>query len=205
MPMDEYGRAARLYDPIVGPALRSIHLDMLNTLLNARPRSIVDLCCGTGQFTGMATQARIDTTGVDLSPAMLDVARTKRTGVQFIHADAAALPFQDSTFDGAVVSFALHEKPTSLAVSILREARRIVHPGGLIVVADYRTPAPRSSPWTGLSIQLIERLAGKQHYQYFKQYMSGGGTYALFRQAGMSVELAGIHLNGWAGIFVAIS
>lgn len=203
--MDEYGRAAQLYDPIVGPALRSIHLDMLVPLLKAGTRSAADLCCGTGQFTGLAVKSGINTIGVDLSPAMLDVARTKRTGIQFIHADAAALPFHEGAFDGAAISFALHEKPISLAVDILRETRRIVRPGGQIVVADYRAPAPRSSPWTGLNIRLVERLAGKNHYRYFKRYMSGGGAHALFRQAGMSVELAGIHLNGWAGIFVAIS
>lgn len=199
--MDEYGFAARLYDPLVGPALRPIHSAIVDALSLARVDSMADLCCGTGMLAEIAASSGINAIGVDISRTMLNVARGKRPNATFIHGDATNLPFPDHTFDAATISFALHEKPLALGASIVAEARRIVCPGGSIVIADYLAPPPGSAIWTGWIIRMVERIAGKEHYRLFRRYMETGSMNGFFQHIGINGRLIGSPLNGWAGIY----
>ncbi|BDQ38166.1 methyltransferase type 11 [Pseudodesulfovibrio nedwellii] len=199
--MDEYGCTARLYDPIVGPALRPIHTAIVDALLLAKVDCMVDLCCGTGMLAGIAASSGINTTGVDISRTMLDVARKKRPNATFIHGDATNLSFPDNTFNAATISFALHEKPQVLGVAIVTEARRVVRPGGCLIIADYLAPPADSAVWTGWIIRLVERIAGKEHHQLFHEYMAAGCMNEFFRHIGINGRLIRNNLNGWAGIY----
>lgn len=201
--MDEYGRFAFLYDPLISPLLRPIHRDMLDLLANNNCKTIVDLCCGTGILAGMATRRGMTATGIDLSPAMLARARNRRH-THFVEADATTLPLPDNTFDGAAVSFALHEKPQTIALEILSEANRIVRPGGNIVIGDYRLPEPGTARGLGYMIALVERMAGKEHHTHFRRYMNIGGTDGFLRLAGLSGECTSTHMSGWAGVYAVM-
>lgn len=198
--MDEYGRFALVYDLFVTPVLRSIHREVLSRLVCGGCASVADLCCGTGALTGMVERNGMTATGVDISPAMLGVAVRKHPA-RFIRADSAALPFRDGSYDGAAISFSLHEKTGDTARDVLFEARRIVRPGGLIVVADYRVPGLGWGRWTGRMIEAVERVAGKEHYTLFRRYMDKGGTDGFLRTAGLPGRCERIFLNGWAGVY----
>lgn len=200
--MDEYGRIARLYDPLVGPALLPIHRAMAG-LAGAPGSSLLDLCCGTGTLAGLGARLGLTVTGVDLSPHMLAVARAKRPGPAYLLADASALPLPDNRFDAVAVSFALHEKPFATAAAILAEARRVVRDGGRILVADYRSSGPDRGWLTGRVVRLVERLAGENHHACFRRYMEAGGADALFAHAGLSGRLEHTFLHGWAGLYTA--
>lgn len=81
----------------------------------------------------------IELTGIDLSPAMLAVAR-QRAGqlgraVDLREADALALPFPDASFDTVVCTFSLCAIPDAHAA--VREMTRVVRPGGLLLLADH--------------------------------------------------------------------
>jgi len=203
--MDEYGCAARLYDPLVGPALRPIHTAIVSALLTAEVESMADLCCGTGMLAGIAASSGINATGVDISQTMLNVARKKRPNATFIHGDATALSFPDNTFEAATISFALHEKPQTLGLTILAEACRVVRPEGFILITDYRVPSPGTAMWTGWVIRLVERIAGREHHRLFREFMANGCMEGFFRSAGINGRLIGKHLNGWAGIYLVES
>ena len=200
--MDEYGRIASLYDPLVGRPLRPIHRVMAKRLAETS-RTVLDLCCGTGLLAGQALGRGLAVTGVDLSPHMLAVARAKRPGAQYILADASALPLPDNGFGGAAISFALHEKPLSTARAILAEARRVVRPDGFILVADYLPPGPGQSWLTGRVIRLVERLAGRDHHARFLEYMENGGALPLLARAGLSAHLERTFMDGWVGLYQA--
>lgn len=196
--MDEYGRIARLYDPFISPALRPLHREILSLLAARGCASVVDLCCGTGQLAAMAARSGMVAAGVDLSRSMI-VRAAAKSSAHFILGDATVLPFPDDSRDGAAICFALHEKPPLTGRAILSEARRIVRPGGLLVVADYRLA---SGGWlSGRMIAAIERLAGRKHHAHFRRYLDGGGTEGFLHAAKLPGRCEKTFFNGWAGVY----
>ncbi len=201
--MDEYARFAFLYDHLVGGALRPIHSSITNALVEQNCLTVIDLCCGTGLFTGLARKAGLLPSGVDISTDMLAIARQKHPSVNFLESDATQTPFPNSSFDATTISFALHEKPLPLSLTILEEAKRLTKPGGLIVVGDYRLPTTGEERLTGLGIKLVERMAGREHHACFKEYMDAGGTDSILQEAGLFAQTITTHMNGWTGVYVA--
>jgi len=108
-------------------------------MLPAGPSTIVDLGCGTGELSlSMATPERRIIL-VDQSQAMLDEARKalselKETELEFRLGSMEHLPLANEEVDVAVLSMVLHHVPEPVAA--LQEARRILKPGGILVVAD---------------------------------------------------------------------
>ena len=201
--MDKYALFASLYDPIVSPFLRPIHEAMLHAMTARHCRTVLDLCCGTGFMVGMASNAGINPVGIDLSPAMLDIAHTKQPNTDFILGDASAISFSDNTFDATTISFALHEKPVKTARAMLNEAKRVTKSGGLILVADYRIPMHRQSRFTKWSISLIEKLAGTDHHTHFRAYMAAGGSASFLTESGLTGQPSATFMGGWAGMFLS--
>jgi ubiquinone/menaquinone biosynthesis C-methylase UbiE len=207
-PADEYARIAPLYDAVVGPFLRPVHAALVDALCAVAGNGpVVDLCCGTGVVADMAAQAGLEAIGVDLSPAMLDRARARRGGASFLLGDATATGLDTASFAGCAISFALHEKPSETGLAMLAEARRLVAPGGAILVADYRVG--RGAPLTGLAIAMVERLAGRSHHKCFSRYMEGGGSGPFLRRAGLAAgpvpgAVRTRFMGGWVGLYQAV-
>lgn len=116
------------------------------------PGVMADLGCGSGVFTSLLTDAGFTATGVDLSPRMIELARTRYPGSKFIHGDVESLPFEDGSFDGVLLSGLLHHLPDPTAC--IREVRRILKPGGRFAAFDPNRMNPfmylyrdRSSPF----------------------------------------------------------
>lgn len=202
--MNEYSRVAKWYDMVVGPSLRPVHESMLQIALEKGCRSAVDVCCGTGMLAGMCMESGLPVIGLDLSPDMLAVARRKRSGVRFQQGDATRLPFASNGFDAGFISFALHEKPLDQAERIFAEAMRIVRPGGVVLIGDYRMPSMGRSPFTGLVVRTVERLAGADHHACFRQYMDRGGTTSFLHRTGESFSRNDAFMGGWAGVYTVI-
>ncbi|CAN5534320.1 demethylmenaquinone methyltransferase [soil metagenome] len=109
----------------------------------------LDICCGTGDLAlTIAKQAAPGTeiTGLDFSQNMLDLAgerqkrlarrkdRIKTVKMEWICGDAQHLPFEDNTFNGAIISFGLRNL-TDLQKG-LDEMSRVVKPGGRVINLD---------------------------------------------------------------------
>ncbi|MGW5052261.1 methyltransferase domain-containing protein [Actinokineospora sp. NPDC004072] len=96
--------------------------------------AVVDVGCGTGHAAGELVGHRV--VGVDLDPEAVATARSRHPGV-FVVADAAALPLADGSVRGYRAMRLLHLVPDAGAV--LREARRVLQPGGraVLVGPDY--------------------------------------------------------------------
>lgn len=194
--MDEYARIARLYDPLVGPFLKAVYRAVARRAGLARG-PVLDICCGTGAQAALLGRAGLRAVGVDLSEAMLAVARVRHPGLRLVRADAARLPFADGAFDAAVVSMALHEKPPDLRPVLLAEAWRVVRPGGVLLVADYVAPG---SGWR-TAAAVVERLAGKTHHALYRDFLAQGGLAGLLDRCGLGWTGREPLLLGTAGLF----
>lgn len=107
--------------------------------LTTRAR-VLDLACGTGDFSQIVLQARpgARVVAVDLTQEMLTRARGRGTS-ELVCADAMALPFADGSFDCVFVGYGLRNFPDLNAS--LAEIRRVTRPGGSIVTLDFFLPA----------------------------------------------------------------
>jgi SAM-dependent methyltransferase len=93
-------------------------------LLGEGPGRLVDVGCGTGAHTTAFADRGWETVGVDISEDQLKLARER--GLEVVQADAAALPFDDASFDAAV-SMWTHTDVEDFS-SLLREVVRVLRP-----------------------------------------------------------------------------
>ena len=112
---------------------------------------VVDVACGTGDLTIAFARAlqKLGSAGpvlgVDYTHAMLPIARDKAEAssldsrVVFVQADALALPLDDSSCD--VISIAFGLRNVQDAPAALREFRRVLRPGGRLLVLEFCTPS----------------------------------------------------------------
>ena len=79
---------------------------------------------------------------IDVVPAQLQnvgrkIAAADAAAVRFIQMDSSALVFSPEAYDRAVLYFLLHEEPQEIREKTVREALRVLKPGGTLVVLDY--------------------------------------------------------------------
>ncbi len=141
----------RLYDLLVLMLTRGRDRAYREALLDlaglAAGFQLLDVGCGTGTQAISAwcrVQPGGSVVGVDVSEKMLAAARRKanRAGldIPFHHADAAELPFADGRFDAVTFTTVLHMVPEARRGLCLREAARVLPPGGRLLLVDYAGP-----------------------------------------------------------------
>lgn len=99
---------------------------------------ILDLAAGTGSSSEPLAKAGADVTAADFSEGMIAAGRKARPHLNFVKADALNLTFPDNTFDLLTISFGLRN--TENTAKALAEARRVVKPGGRLVVVEFSSP-----------------------------------------------------------------
>jgi SAM-dependent methyltransferase len=109
---------------------RRARLDRLLGDFLATPRTILDVGCGTGSMLERL-DGRHRLAGVDLRLDGLNRAAARTDGALLVHADAADLPFRDGVFDLVLLLDVLEHMDDRAA---LREARRVLRPGGLAAI-----------------------------------------------------------------------
>jgi ubiquinone/menaquinone biosynthesis C-methylase UbiE len=112
---------------------------------------ILDLCCGSGQVTGILLEYSDDVTGLDVSPLSLSRCRRNVPQAKYVEALAEEMPFADGTFDLVHTSAAMHEMNRSQLAQIFAQVYRVLKSGGTFTLADFHRPTnPLFMP--GLSI-----------------------------------------------------
>ncbi len=178
--MQEYRYTAAIYDPLLSSALRPIRNRITSLIKRYGYRSVLDVCCGTGEQLKLLKAQGIDGKGVDLSEAMLKVAGRGEHRADCDRQDASKMAFADGAFDLAMTTFALHEKNGDTARAIIEEMLRVTAKGGDILIVDYELDE-NTSPFYRRLVYLIERIAGAEHYRNFRAYIEAGGLPALLR------------------------
>jgi ubiquinone/menaquinone biosynthesis C-methylase UbiE len=106
--------------------------------------SVLDIGCGTGTLA-IAARRRVGPSaivhGIDASPEMIARARRKatRAGADVVLevAPAQALPFADARFDVVLSTVMLHHLRRNAREQAVREARRVLRPGGRLLAVDF--------------------------------------------------------------------
>jgi ubiquinone/menaquinone biosynthesis C-methylase UbiE len=94
---------------------------------------VLDIGCGTGRFLAQLAEVA-KAWGVDASPEMLDVARTRVSGAGLKLGSAEELPFKDRWFERATMWLVAHLLDRSRAFA---EAHRVLAPDGRFAVATF--------------------------------------------------------------------
>ena len=120
---------------------------------------VLDACCGTGDLAIGARKRGAEVTGLDFSPKMLERARRKDGGIEWVQGDALALPFEDASFDAATVGFGVRN--VADLETGLRELRRVLRPGGRLGILEITTPRGVLAPFYRLWFDRVVPLLGK--------------------------------------------
>ncbi|MFD9023228.1 class I SAM-dependent methyltransferase [Streptomyces parvulus] len=144
------------------PDVRRAWAARLASWLPARPGDLLDLGCGTGSLSLLASEQGHRVTGVDLSPAMVERARAKLAGrdAVFLAGDAAAPPVGEQRFDTVLVRHVLWTLPDPGRA--LRHWRQLLRPGGRLVLVEgvWGTVTPVGIP-AGTLTDLLAPLAAR--------------------------------------------
>jgi SAM-dependent methyltransferase len=137
----DYSRQAERYDE-TRSASPSVLRPLRVALTGAPGRRLADIGGGTGNYALALEQEGWDVVVVDRSAEML--AHAAKKGLRTVKADAQRLPFEGESFDAATMIAMLHHVEDRDAA--LAEARRILRPGGRLVLMGF-TGEDAASLW----------------------------------------------------------
>ena len=166
-----FDRIAPVYDAM--NRLMTVGLDRRWRRLTAhaavRPGDrVLDACCGTGDLALAALEAGGDVIGLDFSERMLERARRKSAGIEWVRGDLLALPFPDESFDTATVGFGIRNVEDLEAG--LRELARVLRPEGRLGCLEITRPRGLLRPFFRVWFDGLVPLAGK--------VLPGGSAYS---------------------------
>ncbi|MCC0176421.1 class I SAM-dependent methyltransferase [Waterburya agarophytonicola K14] len=154
------------------PMLRQSYSQAILENIAIAPHNILDLGCGAGMSTfelqNIYPQAQV--TGVDLSPYFLAVAKYRgqqnNQNVRWVHAAAETTGLPDASFDFVSACLMFHELPTDAAEAIIKEAHRLLRPGGYLGIMDMN---PQSEIFLKMPPYILTLLKSTEPYldQYF--------------------------------------
>ena len=166
---------------------------------------VLDVGCGTGAHLEVYRKYGCLLYGLDTSPSMLAAAE-RRFGPSAdlrIH-NAAAMPFENDTFDMTICMFVLHEMNSSTRRATLLEIERVVAPGGRILLIDFNTlkPSTLKGRLAKLLIIIAEISAGRRHFRNYRRFMSANGLEGLLQSSSLLKNRRKIAAGGALALYL---
>lgn len=226
-----FDRVAGRYDlmnDLMSGGVHRLWKDAAAVRLNPRPgETIVDCAGGTGdmarRITALARKAQARGGGADITVQVVDYnaemlaagrARGHEPEILWTVGDAQALPLPDASADGYVISFGLRNVTDTLKA--LREARRVLKPGGRFLCLEFSRPTGRAlqTAYDAYSFNVIPAIGAavardRESYQYLvesiRRFPDQPTLAELMRRAGFgrvgwtnfTGGVAALH-SGWA-------
>jgi SAM-dependent methyltransferase len=113
---------------------------------------VLDVGSGAGDAAAGAVARGADATGIDIAPAMVEIATQRHPEAAFVHGSATDLPFADHSFDAAVGNLVIPHvgEPQQAA----QELARVLVPGGRVALSAWDVPA--RSPFFAALINAVD-------------------------------------------------
>jgi SAM-dependent methyltransferase len=138
---------------------------------------VCDLGCGPGHVARYLHGRGAEVFGIDLSPAMLEQARQINPGIEFREGNMSALDLPDGVLAGIVAFYSIIHIPREDVAVVLQEMRRVLQPGGLLLLAFHRgSDVVHLDEWWGQAVSL--------DFAFFERDEMEG----YLRQAGFAIE-----------------
>ncbi|TDC71083.1 class I SAM-dependent methyltransferase, partial [Streptomyces hainanensis] len=100
---------------------------------------VAELGCGPGQMTAHLRELGLDAFGVDLSPAMIDLARENYPRLRFEVGSMHALDLADGSLGGILSWYSLIHTPPAELPAYFAEFRRVIAPGGHLLLGFFES------------------------------------------------------------------
>jgi SAM-dependent methyltransferase len=131
-----WGERATDWAYLLEPYARRANDILFNRAQVGQGTRLLDIACGSGYAAGVAADRGAQVSGLDASEALIAIARARTPSGNFRVGDIFALPFDDDRFDVATSFNGIWQG----CEDALREARRVVRPGGLIGFSVWGAP-----------------------------------------------------------------
>lgn len=146
---------------------------------------VLEIGCGTGNLAILSKRLHPDAevVGLDPDPKALAHAERKaeraRLSVRLDHGFAQELPYPDASFDRVLSAFMFHHLGPEEKENMLREARRVLKPGGSLHLLDFEREKAHSDG-------LMARVSHRNHRHGRPHVHFGGHVPTLMREAGLA-------------------
>ena len=173
------------YDTLIAPNQDRMFGQIKNLI---RPAStVIDVGCGTGRFSFAVADKVSYVTGIDLSEknirkAKQNLANRPDPKITFYHSLLSDLLKRNLHFDYAVMTYVIHEVDPDERLNLFKEMSQIAD---RIIIGDYHVPVQKGF-WNYLN-EIVEYLAGKEHYNNYKHFLKNNGLSGLAHKSGLQI------------------
>ena len=149
---------------------------------------VIDIGCGTGRLEFALAGKCQSVLGIDLSKKNIDRAHLRlhlnpNEKISFLHNNVKEITAKgQSHFDYAILTYVIHEVDEEERIILLNEIALIADK---IIIGDYLVPKPKGL--AGFLSEVIEFIAGSEHFRNYKSYMANGGIHHLANEAGLRI------------------
>lgn len=208
MAKDPYKKSAKTYDRYVEPSIAVIRQIGMKMYPPQEGMHVLDVGCGTGTNLMLYHEAGCKVFGIDLSPAMVEVAQKKLGDrAEIRQGDASKMAYPDGLFDLVIGFLTLHEMPSQIRPAVISEMARVMKPYGRILLIDHH-PGPFRFPkgWIYRAIILFfEIMAGHEHFKNHRDFLSRKGLPNLISTQNLRVVSKKIVSRGNIALFLVNS
>lgn len=160
-----WGRRADDWSQLAEPQNAGLFGDALDATGVASGTDLLDIGCGSGLALAMAAQRGARTSGIDIAPTLLAVARRRVPDGDLREGGLDVLPFADHAFDVVLTINALQFAADPAAA--LGEVHRVLRPGGRLAIGQFAAPERCQSTALHLAMEaLVPRERHEDHAPY---------------------------------------
>jgi ubiquinone/menaquinone biosynthesis C-methylase UbiE len=174
------------YDKIIAPNQDKL-FGQIKDLIETGS-DVIDVGCGTGRLEFTLADKCKSVLGIDLSEkniarANLTLIQNPNDKISFHHNSLSEIMSNgDVHFDFAILTYVIHEVNEDDRIGLLADIARVADK---IIVGDYLVPKPKG--FGSYFSEIIEFIAGAEHYKNYKSFVLNNGIYSLADKAGLKI------------------